>query len=672
MRRSSRLTEGPAPGRRMRRAAIAACLSATALGGIASPALAVDPTITTDANDGCNVNGCSLREAINATPSGGVINLAAGTQYSLSIGGTDDTNATGDLDLTKNVTINGGGMKSTFIRSDNPGPVDGVLHVLAPVTLNNVAVVLGVRTGSDIQGSAGGGIRVGNPGGPAGTLSADHVQVAFNEAHNGGGVYVAGGTGRSSATFTSSLIFNNTGRQYGGAIANYGDVTFRKSAMLGNSARYGGGLLQWSTKPAANFTSTNSTIGDNNAAVTGGGMQTAGNVTLNATTINKNVADKGKNILLDGGGYTVRDSILGGSSEGCAFSDTSSVADISSSGGNMEQGHSCLGEDLDGDGAFSPRNSTDRIDLPDTGPGGLNLASPDVANGVYYYGLVSPSLGTSVALDGGRDFCRDLDDQVGTARPQGVRCDVGAIEYIAPPPEAFVDVGFQSFVENPDPAVVGDDLTYNIVVENIGTATANDVVITTSVPTNTTFVSASNGCSRPKSPDSLRCELGNIAPGGTATVQLTVKVTKAGPVSNRADVSSASIDVNKGNNQARTEATVNPNVQPDPKVTVKLVKAVKLTDKSVSFLVDVNRDGSNARVALFTSKYGTLVVKNVKFATAGSKTVKLKLSKKTRSKLAKLKKGTKLSLQVQVDLPGGDELNKSVKLKITKKGKLGK
>ena len=127
MRRCFRLDVGPAPGRRTRRAAIAACLTVGALRA-AAPALAVDPDVLTD-NPG---DGVTLREAITATPAGGTINLQPGTyQVSLGagVGNYEDNNASGDLDITKAVTINGAGADQTIIQSTNPGPVDGVFHV---------------------------------------------------------------------------------------------------------------------------------------------------------------------------------------------------------------------------------------------------------------------------------------------------------------------------------------------------------------------------------------------------------------------------------------------------------------------------------------------------------------------------------------------------------------
>ncbi|MCJ7708939.1 MAG: CSLREA domain-containing protein, partial [Anaerolineales bacterium] len=69
---------------------------------------------TADTNDGvCNVADCSLREAVrnaNACPGWQTITLPAGA-YTLSIAGAEeDAAATGDLDITDDVTIVGEGV----------------------------------------------------------------------------------------------------------------------------------------------------------------------------------------------------------------------------------------------------------------------------------------------------------------------------------------------------------------------------------------------------------------------------------------------------------------------------------------------------------------------------------------------------------------------------------
>ena len=71
---------------------------------------------TADTNDGICDSDCSLREAIRAADAlagADTITLPAGT-YTLSIAGTaEDANATGDLDITDDLTITGASAAAT-------------------------------------------------------------------------------------------------------------------------------------------------------------------------------------------------------------------------------------------------------------------------------------------------------------------------------------------------------------------------------------------------------------------------------------------------------------------------------------------------------------------------------------------------------------------------------
>src|SRR5262245_38134727 len=101
-------------------------------------------TKTADTNDGsCNAD-CSLREAIraaNASPGTDTITLPAGA-YTLALTGIgENAGATGDLDITESLTLNGAGSGSTTI---NAAHIDRVLDILAgTVTISGVGLFNG-------------------------------------------------------------------------------------------------------------------------------------------------------------------------------------------------------------------------------------------------------------------------------------------------------------------------------------------------------------------------------------------------------------------------------------------------------------------------------------------------------------------------------------------------
>lgn len=111
---------------------------------------------------------------------------------------------------------------------------------------------------------------------------------------------------------------------------------------------------------------------------------------------------------------------------------------------------------------------------------------------------------------------------------------------------------------SPDPVVAGNPLTYTITVTNNGPSTATDVTITDTIPDGTTFVSGVDGngttvCALLQV-GTVVCELGDMAPGATTTVYLTVQVAASVPdgtvLANSVTVSSTTPDPTPGNNTA--------------------------------------------------------------------------------------------------------------------------
>lgn len=118
--------------------------------------------------------------------------------------------------------------------------------------------------------------------------------------------------------------------------------------------------------------------------------------------------------------------------------------------------------------------------------------------------------------------------------------------------------------DSPDPVVAGAELTYTITVTNNGPSTAQDVVITDTLPAGTTMVSGvdENGatvCALVQ-PGSVVCDLGTMSPGTSATVLLTVLVDPSVPdgsvLTNTAQVSSSTLDGNPANNSVDTHTDV--------------------------------------------------------------------------------------------------------------------
>jgi uncharacterized repeat protein (TIGR01451 family) len=99
-------------------------------------------------------------------------------------------------------------------------------------------------------------------------------------------------------------------------------------------------------------------------------------------------------------------------------------------------------------------------------------------------------------------------------------------------------------VHAPDPVFGGNFLTYQITVTNEGPDTANNVVISDTLPPMVTFSSAtvSQG-SASSAGNTVICSLGSLSNGVVATATIRVIAGAAGTIVNTATVSSSSADL---------------------------------------------------------------------------------------------------------------------------------
>ncbi len=258
---------------------VAALAFAVLAMGVPSGATVYNVSATADDADlGPNGN-CTLREAViaantnaamDACAAGSVgadtIVLAAGT-YTLSIPGVgEDASATGDLDVTEALAIQGASAASTTVSATGLG--DRILQVASSVSVQVSDLTLsGARlTGGTNQSVSGGGVwndgdltlaraRVtdnratgGNGsssagGGSAtaggilssstGTLTLDTVEVSQNVAAGGNG-------GVGCCSMSCSCMFGQpAGSGHGGGIYSQGPLSIRNSTVQDNSATSG-------------------------------------------------------------------------------------------------------------------------------------------------------------------------------------------------------------------------------------------------------------------------------------------------------------------------------------------------------------------------------------------------------------------------------------------------
>ena len=151
-------------------------LALLAVLGAAAPAGAAAflPTTTSDAGDGLCDADCSLRDAItaaNLSPGFDVIILGPGV-YAVSGSGSEDSNASGDLDILDDLAIIGASADKTNIE----GSAERVLDIAAGATVEIIDAK--ISNGRQLTGNGGGILN-------AGQLTLTRVQVSGNSANGG-------------------------------------------------------------------------------------------------------------------------------------------------------------------------------------------------------------------------------------------------------------------------------------------------------------------------------------------------------------------------------------------------------------------------------------------------------------------------------------------------------
>lgn len=349
---------------------------------------------------------CTLRAAVqetNALPSADSIILGSGT-YLLTIPDNSEQNAaTGDLDITGPLTINGAGANTTFIDANGLDRIFEVINA-GNVTVSGVTLQNGVagqnQTGYFVQRAGGAIFHVGSP----------------------------------SVLNLSDVVIRNCSATSGGAVYNvYSTLVVRNSTLYNNSATAGGG--GGIAEGLADYMQLyNTTLSGNHATDSGGALVTSNNTAiLNNVTIVDNIADSDNNGSGDGGGIAqgitaptlsntivARNSDSGGQAPDCS--------------GNINSwGYNLIGLNT---GCTITASTGDVIGTV-SGPRDPHL-SPLIDNGgptpTHAILNFSPALNSgNPATPGSGNGACELTDQRGVDRTANAPCDKGAFEHVPLP-----------------------------------------------------------------------------------------------------------------------------------------------------------------------------------------------------------------------------------------------
>ena len=409
------------------------------------------------------------------------IHIPAGL-YQFTLGGkNEEMNASGDLDLRRNMSLIGEGAASTIIDANG---LDRVMHVFAGanIELDGITLTKGLLDdhGAGLYNPSGAnvtirnsivvenrieyppGARRGSGGGlhNAGTMTVLNSEIVGNSIlspsqidNMGGGVYNHDG---ATILLEDCHIDNNSTvglKNHGGGIRNRGHLTMIRSTVADNSCTNcaGGGIL--GTEPGhmtiiessitdnfaggigsgagvfAGYHSTmvmiNSTVSGNRTPANGAGIN-GGSSSNHITLVNNTITDNhaggsGGGIYNDGGGiFVLRNNIIYGNtaSSGPDCANYSTPMTVASQGYNIIGDVNCC--------SFSSQ-PTDQI--------GVNPLLEPLANNLPGETKTHAITDVSPAFDAVPPAsCIDevglplTVDQRGIGRPQGTHCDIGAYE----------------------------------------------------------------------------------------------------------------------------------------------------------------------------------------------------------------------------------------------------
>lgn len=215
-------------------------------------------------------------------------------------------------------------------------------------------------------------------------------------------------------------------------------------------------------------------------------------------------------------------------------------------------------------------------------------------NGIWQLRLVDQAF-----IDVGRLQCWSLEISPAGCIDGGGEC-----------PGSDMAIGMRA---NPEPVVIGNNLSYSISVTNFGPSTAKGVTVTHVLPPSAVFVSASaSQGTAVQSGGTVVGSLGNIAVGASASMTVVVTPTSAGAISSSAAVGSSQADPDLSNNSVTVVSHVNP---PSADLAVGLADAPDpaLVGGSLTYLVSVTNKGPSiaSGVRVTNSLPDSVAIQNV-------------------------------------------------------------
>jgi uncharacterized repeat protein (TIGR01451 family) len=149
------------------------------------------------------------------------------------------------------------------------------------------------------------------------------------------------------------------------------------------------------------------------------------------------------------------------------------------------------------------------------------------------------------------------------------------------PPAPTIDLSITK-TGAPNPATVGNQVTWTMVVTNNGPSGATGVTVADPVPAGTTFVSVATTQGTCTGGAAVSCQLGSMAAGSSVTITLVTLASTKGTLTNTATTVGNETETNTANNTATASVVVNGAFVPTPPV--RYCTAINVAPKRTLFV----------------------------------------------------------------------------------------
>jgi hypothetical protein len=208
--------------------------------------------------------------------------------YNAGTGVWTITLTSGELDITKNLTITGPGAANLTISGNHASRVFELSsHTKPQVSLSGLTISNGL-----VANNSGAGID------NYGVLTISNTTLSNNSAYDAGAIYNEYG---ATLTVNGCTLSGNSANLVGGAIANDGTATISNTTLSNNSAASsGGGIFN---NGSGTLIVTGSTLSGNSAGGSvfggvGGGIDSRGALTVSGCALSGNSAAEGGGICV--------------------------------------------------------------------------------------------------------------------------------------------------------------------------------------------------------------------------------------------------------------------------------------------------------------------------------------------------------------------------------------